>query len=197
VGQELTGLGLMVESLVEAMEECQSPELSLAHHMAEGLRRVQEGMRNLSRGLMPVEVDAEGLMSALHDLAARIGSNHELTCGFECREPVWVENNQTATQLYRIAQEAVANAVRHAQARRIVIRLSRQDDEVRLEIRDDGLGLWQPGKQHGDGMGLRIMGNRAESIGARLQIESREGGGTLVVCSVQGRNDDGARADLE
>lgn len=197
VGQELTGLALMVESLVEAMEESQSPEIALVHRVSEGLRRVQEGMRILSRGLMPVEVDAEGLMSALNDLAGRIGLNHELTCRFECREPVRVENNQTATQLYRIAQEAVANAVRHAQARRIVLQLTQEKDQVRLEIRDDGPGLWNPGEQHGEGMGLRIMRNRAELIGARLRIETREGRGTRVVCSVQGRNDDGVRADLE
>ncbi len=197
VGQELTGLALMVESLVEAMEESHSPEIELVHRVSEGLRRVQEGMRNLSRGLMPVEVDAEGLMSALNDLAARIGANHELTCQFECREPVRLENNQTATQLYRIAQEAVANAVRHAQARRIVLQLTQEKDQVRLEIRDDGPGLWNPGEQHGEGMGLQFMRNRAELIGARLQIEACEGRGTRVVCSVQGRNDHGVRADLE
>jgi len=148
-------------------------------------------------GLVAVEVDAEGLMSALSDLADRIGASNELDCPFECREPVQVENNQTATHLYRIAQEAVANAIRHAQARRIVIQLTQEGDQVRLEIRDDGPGVWQPEEQSGAGMGLRIMRNRAELIGAQLQIESREGCGTRVVCTVHGRNDDGERADLE
>ncbi|WP_169977280.1 sensor histidine kinase [Tautonia rosea] len=195
VGQELTGLALMVESLVEATEEMDSSESKLVERIREGLQRVQEGMRNLSRGLIPVEVDAEGLMSALSELATRIGSNHELTCRFECRETVRVENNQAATQLYRIAQEAVSNAVRHAHPRQIVIRLTYERDQVLLEIWDDGTGLWHPDEQPGEGIGLKIMRSRAELIGAQLQIESREGLGTRVVCTVQGRIVHGERAE--
>jgi signal transduction histidine kinase len=139
-------------------------------------------VRALSRGLIPVEVDARGLMSALADLAARASELGGPVCEFQCERPAPVEDNRTATQLYRIAQEAVGNALRHAGAQHIWIVLEAQPGSITLIVRDDGVGI--DAGNGGRGMGLRIMRYRAETIGASLQIHSTPAGGAEVRCSI-------------
>ena len=93
-----------------------------------------------------------------------------------------MEDNTVATQIYLIAKEAVANAVKHAQAEHVEIELSRYDHRVTLLVRDDGVGIGEPSE--GDGMGLRIMRHRTALIQATLEIEPVDKGGTLVMCVV-------------
>ncbi len=106
---------------------------------------------------------------------------------FECPCPVVVCDNATATQLYRIAQEAVNNALRHSQATEIVILLHQNGKEIELEVHDNGIGidetylrLAEAKKDHG--MGMLTMRYRAGIIGGSLQIERRKSGGTSVKC---------------
>ena len=133
--QELTALGLLAESLVAALKEESPAEAGIATKMAEGLQRVLGQVRAISRGLIRVEVDAEGLMAALAELAAQTTELHGVTCTFDCQEPVHLADNQTATQLYCIAREAVTNALKHAQARNITISLESEDQSVTLRVR--------------------------------------------------------------
>jgi len=182
-GQELIGLSLMAQSLADALAEQSSPEVGLAVKIAKGLKRTLGQVRALSRGLIPVEVDAQGLMAALEELTARVREVSGVTCTLECAEPVPVEDNATATQLYHIAQEAVTNALKHGQARRIRVSLDTEDRLLTLRVRDDGVGIadWQAETK---GVGLRIMHYRAGLINATLNIVPAEGGGTLVTCTL-------------
>jgi PAS domain S-box-containing protein len=182
-GQELTALGLLAEGLVEALEKGSPAEAVLATKVAEGLKRVLSQVRALSRGLIPVEVDAAGLMAALAELASRTSELHGVTCTFDCKEPVLVEDNQTATHLYRIAREAVTNALKHSRAKKITISLEGDGRSVTLRIRDDGVGLPREPVEV-KGMGLKIMRYRAGLINAQLAVGPAESGGTLVSCTL-------------
>ncbi|MBX6313124.1 MAG: hypothetical protein IRY99_09460 [Isosphaeraceae bacterium] len=168
---------------MEALTKTAPGEAVLATKVAEGLKRVLGQVRALSRGLIPVEVDAARLMAALAELASRVGGLHGVTCTFECREPVLLEDNQTASHLYRIAKEAVTNALKHGGAKNITITLESGDRSVALCIWDDGVGF-PPGPVEGKGMGLKIMRYRAGLINARLTVSPAESGGTLVSCTL-------------
>jgi signal transduction histidine kinase len=146
---------------------------------------VEDGItlaRNLARGIYPVEMEAEGLMVAFEELASKITRGSKITCVFECDPPVLLRDAPTTTHLYRIAQEAISNAIRHGKAKRIGISLSERNGTVTLTIEDDGVGMseaWQKGQ----GLGTRIMSHRATMIGGVVAIEPNATGGTLVRCS--------------
>jgi signal transduction histidine kinase len=178
--QELTALGLLADSLVAALEETPG-QARIAGKMAEGLKRVLGQVRAFSRGLIRVHVDAEGLMAALAELAAQTTELHGVACTFDCRQPVQLADNHTATQLYCIAREAVTNALKHAQARNITISLASDDGALVLSVVDDGVGFSEPPVDT-RGMGLKTMRYRVGLIDAHLAIVPREGGGTAVTC---------------
>jgi two-component system CheB/CheR fusion protein len=105
-----------------------------------------------------------------------------MTCTFVCDAPTPIGDNEKATQLFRIAQEAVTNAIKHGRAKTIRIELARQDDLLTLAILDDGVGL-EPASPS-TGLGLRIMNFRAEMIGAELTLKPGRKGGTKITCSL-------------
>ena len=180
VGQELTALNMLAGDLVEALETEPSKSRPLADRISRGLRRMQDELRSVMRGIMPVTVDNEGLMAALTDLADGIQAEGKVNCTFDCPSPVAVADNVIATHLYLIAQEAVRNAVKHARADAISITLQ-SDGDLILSVQDDGDGM--PVREvEKEGMGLRIMHNRAAIIGAKLTIDQAEPRGTLVTC---------------
>jgi PAS domain S-box-containing protein len=195
VGQELTGVRMMATSLVKRLQSIAPAEAEIAGELTNVIKHAQMGVRRMCKGLFPVEVDAQGLMAALEDLTAGIQDQSDLRCVFRCEQPVHVHDNSIATHLFRIAQEAISNAAKHAQAREIVVRLSENDDSVFLSISDDGVGLHDP-SPHAPGMGLHIMRYRANVIGAKLTIEQAEGGGTLVQCTIE-RKDDHVHSETE
>lgn len=180
--QELTALQLLAESVLPALKEKSPAEARIVSKMAEGLRRVLGQVRAVSRGLIRVEVDAEGLMAALAELAAQTTELHGIRCTFDCKDPVPLADNHIATQLYSIAREGVSNALEHAQAHNILISLAGDDQWVTLRVQDDGVGLPKlpiPIK----GMGLKIMRYRAGLINAHLSVHRAEPGGTVVACT--------------
>jgi PAS domain S-box-containing protein len=182
VGQELTGLGLMAQSLVQHLPEA-SPEKRIALRLGAGLDQVHRNVRELARGLIPVYVETRGLSAALEELAARTTEQFDVGITAECHEWVELPDNQTATEIFRIAQEAVTNALRHGRPRQIHLTLLSESNGLRLSINDDGIGI-QGRSRPGDGLGLRIMEYRAGLIGGRLQIGSSEGGGTCVTLTL-------------
>jgi signal transduction histidine kinase len=99
-------------------------------------------------------------------------------CRFSAGSNVIINDNQTATHLFYIAQEAVNNAIRHGKARNIVIQLLEINGRILLSVDDDGCGMEEDHKS--DGMGLRIMGFRAKMINATLDVRSGRGEGTLA-----------------
>jgi len=147
---------------------------------------VREKARRLARGLVPRDVEAPELEAALEGLALQVDQTEGISCRFRCEGRQRVPDARTATQLYRIAQEAVTNLVRHSGAEHVEIALTSDQAATVLEVCDDGEGLLpeQLGKK---GMGLQIMRYRAGLIGATLSVESSPGGGTRVRCRLPGK----------
>ncbi len=182
-GQELTALGLLAETLKESLTQQAPATGPLADKLVEGLKRVLGQVRAYSRGLIPVEIDSRGLLSALTDLASRTSEIHGVECQFSCPRSVDLNDNPTATQLYHIAQEAVTNALRHGRPRHITMTLDSDDTLLTLRVSDDGIGL-KPDVPDSKGMGLKIMRYRAGLIQGRLTIEPNEPTGTVVSCTL-------------
>jgi signal transduction histidine kinase len=181
LGQQLLGLGLMVENSRKTFAGKGLPEAECFRELAESVRQAQNCVRALIKGVRPVEVDCNGLMAALAELASGTEVLTGIPCRFECARAVPVEDNHTATQLFHIASEAVRNAVKHAKPSEIVIRLSEQNSEVHLSVCDDGQEVGLP-RDTVTGMGLRIMRYRAGVIGGALTIGPGDQGGTVVTC---------------
>jgi PAS domain S-box-containing protein len=186
VGQELTGLGLMAQSLAQRLPES-AVEKRIALRLVAGLDSAHQQVRELSRGLIPVHVESRGLSAALDDLAARTTEASGISVTAECPEWVELPDHATATQLFRIAQEAVSNAVRHGRPQHIRLTLLTEPNGLRLRIRDDGIGI-PAGPDQCVGLGLRIMQYRAGQIGGVLQIGPSHGGGTVVSCTLPRSN---------
>lgn len=182
IEQELTGLGLLAENLADELREISSDQTELAARVAKGISLANNRAHSLARGLIPVPATTDGLMAALSELAeATARSIRSLLCTFVCPQAVSVADNMVGTQLYRIAQEAVTNAVKHAEASHISIGLGRPDGAIRLEVQDDGdssAARFVPEQKSR----LRIMRYRSELIRGDLQIGRSAMGGTAVIC---------------
>jgi PAS domain S-box-containing protein len=182
--QELTGLGLLAASLADSLSRNNSMAASqVASRVARGIELCNQRVRSLARGMVPVPIDREGLMTALAELARQTTEIHGIPCGFECPAPVELDNDNESSHLYRIAQEALSNATRHARASAIWIRLEQVDGRLVLEVQDTGIGM--PATPNtGKGVGLRLMEHRCAMIGGNFSIEPRQDGGTCIACSV-------------
>jgi PAS domain S-box-containing protein len=186
VGQLLTGLGLMAQTLTQRLPE-DSPEQRIAVRLVAGFNQLHQQVRALARGLVPVEMEAKGLWAALDDLATSMGEQSGIPVTFQ--SPEWVEmpDHATSMELHRIAQEAVSNALRHGRPRKVHLTIVPQPNGLRLRIMDDGVGLAdRPDK--GKGLGIRIMEYRASLIGAALRIRPGQEGGTVVTVTLPGSN---------
>jgi signal transduction histidine kinase len=184
--QHLTGATLAGQVLEEKLMAMNALEAADANRVVE---IVQEGInlsRRLAKGLYPVEMEADGLMLALEEFAATTSKLFKVSCRFECDLPVLFHEPATAGHLYRIAQEAVGNAIKHGKARNILIRLDASEENSELSIRDDGSGLPHPLPKE-RGMGMRLMAHRATMIGGRFSARRLEAGGTLVTCAISAK----------
>jgi len=184
--QHLTGTTLAVQVLEEKLAARNLPEATDANQVVE---LVEEGInlsRKLAKGLYPVEMEADGLMLALEEYAAASSELFKVSCQFECDLPVLIHDAATAGHLYRIAQEAVGNAIKHGTARNILIRLDASEEGTVLSVKDDGDGLPEPLPKN-RGMGLRIMAHRSGMIGGVFNVRREETGGTLVTCELRAR----------
>jgi len=181
--QQLAGIEFQNSVLVHQLSKTPEAQAEAAR-IGELIRNATKQARALARGLSPVEIEPNGLMAALENLAINATNLFRVHCSFECPQPVLLENRTSATHLYRIAQEAIGNAVKHGQAKTVVIILKRVDGELILTVKDDGVGFSQDGRAI-EGMGLRIMEYRADMIGAMLRIDSLKGEGTTVACRLR------------
>jgi len=192
--QHLAGIEFRLLGLKQKLEGKSSKQVAEATELAKLVRQSIEQTRTLARGLSPVMLEADGLMNALQELAINTEKAFKVTCSFNCPSPVLIPDNAVATHLYRIAQEAVQNAIRHGKAKFIVINLLTQTDRIMLGVKDDGIGIPKKPRKH-NGMGLRVMQYRAGMVGGSLAVQHESGGGTSVVCSlrVSGRAQETAR----
>ena len=156
-----------------------------AREITEMVQRAVAHTREVARGLLPVQLEPGGLIDALRGLATRTEKIFGVACPLKSGPAIQVSDAAVATHLYHIAMEAVANGIRHGHARRIEIKLGREDGQIRLSIRDDGGGMKrQVSDDPGPGLGLQIMRYRAEVIRGTLEFEGAPGCGTTVVCTV-------------
>jgi hypothetical protein len=180
--QHLTGIELMSQVLGKKLQS-QSPDgARRAGEIAQNVRQAISHTRSLARGLSPVTLESEGLASALHELAASTERLFGIECRFDRDPPAAVADHAVATHLFRLAQEAVFNAIKHGKAKNIIVRLTADPGRVYLAITDNGRGF--PARiPKTKGMGLRIMRFRAGMIGGTLTIERNPTGGISVICS--------------
>jgi signal transduction histidine kinase len=181
--QHLTGTALAAEVLAENLESEHSAERKNASRVVELVEEAIAQARNLARGLNAVEVSKNGLMAALNDFACSTSDLFNVSCRFECAEPFEMDDLNSAVHLYRIAQEAVGNAIKHGEARNVVIELENSASQRVLRVIDNGRGL-SSSVPSGKGMGLRIMSYRAALIGAQFDIRRRGSTGTEVTCTI-------------
>lgn len=191
LGQHLTGIAFMTKVQEQKLAERQIPEAADAAKIVQLVNAAILKTRELSRGLLPVVSDAQGLMSALRLYATEIKDLFGIGCRFQCDDPVLIHNVPMATHLYHIAQEAVNNAIKHGHAKNIVIRLFSGEREGTLIIRDDGVGIARPLAPH-SGVGLHIMNYRAGMIGGDLEVRREQPKGTAVACRFPMTANDGA-----
>jgi PAS domain S-box-containing protein len=182
--QELAAIAFMTGALATRMGRNEAPEAERIRDVSLLLNESIARCRDIARGLHPVEMDADGLMVALNDLARH--TSQSVPCTFRCDEPILMPESDMALNLYRIAQEAVNNALKYSRATRITISLDRQGAALRLSVSDNGRGLPASGKRRrrtpARGMGLHIMRYRARTMGATLHVRERRPHGTQVLC---------------
>lgn len=193
VNQELFALNLVSTAMSLRLAKVDSTEEKHASKITDGLTRVQRQIRALARGLVPVELDPEGLHAALQDLAERTSEHSKVICKLERSATVQVEESVVATHLLCIAQEAVRNAVRHGKSKNIRLSLKQAAGRVVLSVRDDGVGLDAPSNEQA-GLGIRLMQYRAGAMGGWLTIGPAKDGGTVVMCTLPTKSKNGDHA---
>jgi signal transduction histidine kinase len=147
------------------------------------LSQAIEHARHLARGLNPIRLQADGLTTALGELAASIASLFSVSCTFSSQQPIDGVDHAHAIHFYRIAQEATSNAIKHGKATSITLSLVQQPEAIQLVIEDNGQGLAKsPSTTRGTG--LHIMDYRARTIGATLDVKPSVTGGVAVTCTL-------------
>ncbi len=182
LGQILTGAAMVSKAIAQRLKKKSKVLAGETENLTTLLNDAIAQTRRLARGLQPLD-QVDEFPTALQELGYQVGSIAGIKCRIRADALPESCSLLAATHLYRIAQEAINNAVRHGQAKNLEISSKTLGSLVRLTIRDDGLGFAEP---RGRGLGLRIMDYRARVIGGHLDIRSSPGAGVTVVCSVGG-----------
>lgn len=199
LGQMLTGIGLISRNLARRLKEQGSDLADEVADLASMVKEADEYARGLARGLVPVELEMGGLTGALERLAQNAERLFGITCTLDRQVSVPIEDTTRALHLYRIAQEALSNAVRHGKAQGVSIVLFASAEQIRLRIKDDGTGfdtsslIALSSSASQGGMGVRIMHYRARIIGASLEVFSEEGKGATIMCTLRRKGHTPAR----
>ena len=183
LGQQLTGVAFMTKVLEKKLARKSLDEAVDVTKIATLVNQATEQARGLARGLDPIDLETGTLMSALQELATSTETLFGIHCVFKCNKPIEIDNTEAAVHLYRIAQEALTNAIKHGKAKNIQIGLTRSRNKHILTIRNDGLDFPKEFETRGTGMGLQIMDHRVDIIGGSLDIRKAPEGGTIVTCT--------------
>jgi signal transduction histidine kinase len=182
--QNLAALGCAAESLRDDLQKLHlSPEATSAGELADLLRDAVVETRDLAHGLAPAQVAQMGLVLALESLVQSVSRLQGVTCAFQSHGQEGNYEERVALHLYRIAQEAINNAIRHGKAKHIVISFDEAGQLMTLRVSDDGTGISRP--ISANGIGLAIMRYRARLAGGELSVERPKDGGTMVTCTVR------------
>jgi signal transduction histidine kinase len=183
LGQDLTGIRFMAGALAQSLAARSAPEAEDAKAITRLLDEAAERARAIARGMCPLELVSGDFVPALQELALRTRDRFQVSCELQCECPVPIVGDAAATHLYCIAQEAVANAVKHGKAKHVEIALGTVGEGTTMAVKDDGVGL--PEDVRGlKGLGLRIMKYRADVMGASLDVRRHPNGGTIVLCAI-------------
>ena len=183
LGQHLTGTAITAQLLAENLQERGATEASDARKIVGLVKTAISQTRAMAKGLLLADIDHEGLAAALLEFCTNTTEQLRVQCLFSNETLDGPPPTGAANHLFRIAQEAVRNAIRHGGAKQIEVTLQADNGSLILLVRDNGSGLPAPGSR-GLGLGLRIMAHRALVIGAAFAIERMPDGGTLVRCSL-------------
>lgn len=177
LGQCLTGILFRALALQRDLQSGHSGQAANAGRIAELVNDAINQAHDISRGIQPVPDRPDGLVCALKELTEQLRNTEVAECDFHCPQAVPMENHDAATHLYRIAQEALNNAIKHSGVKRMIVQL----EPCLLLVRDDGRGF--DGENSSAGRGLSIMRHRARLIGGSLHLRSLPGNGTTVECT--------------
>jgi signal transduction histidine kinase len=182
LAQELTGACFMIQSIKNNFNRSAAPKAEKVLTAAlQLLKNALENCRRLAKNLYPIELERYGLPMSLRELSINTSKIYQIQCEFYLEGPETADDSEIVkTQLYRIVQECVQNAIRHARPKHIDIRMRNLSDQIILEVCDDGIGMATVGKD--EGMGFRIMNHRAQMIGAEITVTSQTQKGTGIRC---------------
>ncbi|PSJ17461.1 histidine kinase [Nitrosomonas supralitoralis] len=183
LGQQIAAIGYQARALEKQIVVTGNTSMAtVAASIASQAQISVIQIKQLAQGLLPFEIEANGLIAALQALANRISTTYSISCNFSCKNSIIIHDNTLALNLYRIAQEAANNAIRHGKAQHITLSLSSDEGILCLSISDDGSGFTETDRasQTTSGMGIKIMQYRAKQLGAKLNFLSRNEGGTEV-----------------
>lgn len=183
LGQMLTGIGLISLNVAKSLQKNDDPIAEQVEEITKLIREADQYARELARGLIPVEFDNEGLPAALERLTKHAQKLFNIECTFENVNSKKIDDVTNVVHLYRIAQEAVSNAVKHGNSSKVDIKLIGSDDYLRLRVQDNGDGFSDDWDEKG-GLGVRIMQFRARLIGANLEVSQSVTGGAVVTCTM-------------
>ena len=186
LGQSLTGISFLTKVLQQKLAGKKAEEEKDAALIVKLISQALLQARELARGLCPTMLDENDIQAALEQLAENLKKYFSVPCRAECDPAIKITDNAVAVHLYRIAQEATTNAVKHAKPKKILISLSRQNGIVTLQIKDNGIGFAKK-EIKTKGMGLRVMQHRARMIGAKLDVSPAKEGGMVVTCAIAGK----------
>ena len=183
LGQQIAAIGYQARALEKKIFASGNESMAtVAASIATQAQIAVIQIKQLAQGLLPFELEANGLIPALQTLAARITTTYNINCIFSCKNGIMINDNSLALNLYRIAQEAANNAIRHGHAQHLTISLTSEEGILCLSICDDGCGFVvnDTNQKTMPGMGIKIMQYRAKQLGAKLEFLSRSEGGTEV-----------------
>jgi signal transduction histidine kinase len=182
LGQKLTGASMMVKALhhkLETERHASAPDAARIHEL---LDQIIHHTHNLAHEFASLDATGEDVGVVLKTLVTNVNKMFQVNCSFACKGDIPDLPHNTCVQFYKIAQEAVSNAIKHAKAKRVVVTLQNAHGHVAMTIRNDGMPFSEPAAAK-DRMGLKIMRYRASTVGASLEIKP-ERSGTLLTCSL-------------
>jgi signal transduction histidine kinase len=181
--QYLAAIGITASMLRHDAEKTSQSLAAKVEELADLIRDAGRRARQLARGLSPVDRDEGGLESALEELASSTAKLTGISCSFVCPGPAANLESTVAIHLFRIAQEAVSNALKHGRAKTVVIALDTGDGACSLRVSDDGVGFPASITER-KGMGLSIMHYRARTVGGGLEIQPNSPTGAVIACTI-------------
>ncbi len=181
LGQKLTGIALMSKGLQIRLAKRGSEDAAEVGKIHKLIQETMSQTRELSHDLITLDLEEKDLASAMERLVSHVKRTFDISCQFRCEIIAPALEANAVSQLYKITQEAVTNAIKHGKARQVDIQLTRGGNDLVLSIHNDGTPFPSVVSSKA-GLGLRIMGYRAHLIGATLEVKPGEGGGAVVTC---------------